>query len=186
MGTHKGQTQRKHQSGVFWICLVVVCLAVIFLTIHWSHADVPPSMGGYRLFRVVGNSMEPTFSNGSLLVVKSVEVTAIQSDDIITYHCPRSTVGLTTHRVDRITVMDTGCVQFNTRGDGNDVLDPLPVQACDVVGKVIWIVSIPTRDNHSLPPFSLLAGMLTVTGFILTSWKYYHEEDGHLNRHLIH
>ena len=142
------------------ICILMMLCTLIVITPRLANG-LPPSIFGYRAFTVVGRSMEPTFCEGSILIVKQVEPADIRSNDIITYFCDRSSVALTTHRVSRIEDLACGCPQFITKGDNNMVFDPDPVVSEALVGKVQWVVSGSPAATFAviLPELSLSAIM---------------------------
>ncbi|WP_177208736.1 signal peptidase I [Tindallia magadiensis] len=134
-----------------WIILMVICFSVLIYGLIESFSvqynDIPPSILGYRMYVVHGNSMEPTIMNGSLIIVKEKEVERIQIDEIITYLCHRSQEPCTTHRVVGIEKWINGSeseVGFVTMGDANRVKDPVLVQSCKVIGVVKHII----KPNH--------------------------------------
>lgn len=126
------------------ITLLVVVVVMTLFNLYQAQMELPPAIAGYRLFRVFGSSMEPTLSSGAILVVKEVPVESIKPADVITYHCTRSELAMTTHRVKNVEMIEGGCYQYTTRGDGNPVVDPVPIAGCDVVGKVMYVITPPT------------------------------------------
>ncbi len=133
------------------VMLVLMAIGSVLIFVMQAPFTMPPSLLGYRFFRVIGSSMEPTFSSGAVLMVKEIPVQRIQLNDVITYYCSRSDVALTTHRVKQVHEVGSGCVQFTTRGDGNPVNDPVLISGCEVVGKVMYVIK---------PSVILTAGLL--------------------------
>ncbi len=145
----------KYRTVTVCIC-VFMMLCILLVIIPGSQNGLPPSVFGYRAFSVVGRSMEPTFNDASILIVKQVKPVDIRTNDIITYYCDRSAVALTTHRVKRIDDLACGCSQFITKGDNNMVFDPEPVASEALVGKVQWVISgNPAAILPLLPELSL-------------------------------
>jgi signal peptidase I len=121
--------------------IIILCL-IAMLLICFFYSDpgrLPPSVLGFRFFFVTGSSMEPTYFAGDLLVVKQVDCSEIVPGDIITFFCPYSEYGTTTHRVKsvRCDQQEIEVFTFITQGDARRLQDPLPIEACDVVGKVV-------------------------------------------------
>ena len=132
---------RKHRSFVLMTLVTLLIFAAIFTFLCTN--ELPPSLFGYRLFRVTGYSMEPTFENGSFLLVKKVSPHIIQCGDVITYFCSRSDVGLTTHRVYAIQERSCDTMAFTTRGDNNSRIDPGITESSQLVGVVVAFVKPP-------------------------------------------
>lgn len=128
---------------------------------------------------VMGNSMEPTFYEGNLLLVRSVaDKDQIQVDEIIVFNNPaHPPPDRIVHRVVAKEDRD-GVLLFMTKGDNNQIEDPSPVPEDKVIGTVIdrihpvLAVYIRFIDN----PFSKVfaAGLLVVD--ILISWFYKKDE----------
>jgi signal peptidase I len=175
---------RTVKSGVTFM-MAVMMLALLVTFVPQKQMELPPSIGGYQFFRVVGHSMEPTFSDGSILVTYPVAPEYIQPSDIITYYCTRSQVALTTHRVKRVICHADGSIQFITRGDNNPVMDPLPVCDCEVVGKVMWVIAPPVNAVTFATTHILGNIQIFIAGaFLLMIWlrkqQQVHHEDQHL------
>lgn len=91
---------------------------------------------GYQFYNILTGSMEPAIPTGSVVVVKQVDPEEIQVNDVITFGSATGN-NLTTHRV--IEIYNTSDeIQFQTKGDANDVQDPLRVEAKYLIGKVIF------------------------------------------------
>ena len=114
--------------------LTIFIVYMLVFMLKGMNGDEPPTVLDHQIYIVQSNSMSPTFKTGSLLIIKKVDATAIRENDIITFRRNRDNVA-TTHRVMRI-LNDEG-LQFVTRGDANNVDDPLPVSAEDVSGIVV-------------------------------------------------
>lgn len=181
-------SQKKTRIAAKPLLLVMVCVLCGWLLIslqggiQWGW---PPQINGYRLYRVVGSSMEPTFASGALLVVQSVDPATIKPNTIITYRCARSIVAVTTHRVKTVEKLPAGGISFVTRGDGNPVADPYPVCECELIGVVRWVVAVP--GSPSLPPYlSHMAGLgMVMAGMYFI--RILHQHHGNqLKNHVMH
>ncbi|MDW7670324.1 MAG: signal peptidase I [Bacillota bacterium] len=173
------------QSGVIFLMAVII-LALLFTFIPQMQMEMPPSIAGYQFFRVVGHSMEPTFSNGSILVTRQTLPENIQPSDIITYQCTRSQVALTTHRVKKVIWNADGSLQFITRGDNNPVTDPIPVCDCDVVGKVVWVITTPVNAVTVATTHLLNNLQIFIAGaFLLLTWLRKQQQDHHEDQQLF-
>ena len=110
---------------------------------------------GYQVFNVVSGSMEPTYSVGDLLYVKSVDPDAVKVGDPITFVLNENLV-VATHRVVRI---DAENRHFYTKGDANETADAAPVHFNNLIG--IPTISIPklgyVSDFVQHPPGTYIA-----------------------------
>lgn len=119
------------------IVLVALSLLVIYMLVFMFKGiknKETPTIFNHQIYVVQSNSMSPTFKTGSLLIVKLVEKSEIKVSDIITYRRPNDSVA-TTHRVVKI-IEEDGERKFVTRGDANNMDDPVPVSESHVVGTV--------------------------------------------------
>lgn len=115
------------------ISYIVMLIVFIFMII-----SILSNIGlfGYKFYDILTGSMSPTIKPGSLIIVKEIDSNEIKEGDIITFK-GSSTSNLTTHRV--VEVIDkNNNIKFQTKGDANDVLDPMLVDEGLLVGKVIF------------------------------------------------
>jgi signal peptidase len=106
----------------YWLVLISLSLVAVFVA--FSAFNIP---GGFKLFTVQSGSMAPAIKTGSLVVVKSAPEYAV--GDVITF---KNAPAPTTHRIESI---EDGVI--TTKGDANDAPDSEPVNANQIVGKVI-------------------------------------------------
>lgn len=119
------------------IVLVALSLLIIYMLVFMFKgvkSNETPTILNHQIYVVRSGSMSPTFKTGSLLIVNLVEKDEIKVNDIITYRRPTDSVA-TTHRVVNI-IEEDGERKFVTRGDANNVDDPVPVAEAHVVGTV--------------------------------------------------
>ncbi|SMP39269.1 signal peptidase I [Anoxynatronum buryatiense] len=169
---------------LFALMVLLVSLCMLFLPVEF-HADRPPAVSGYQLYRVVGSSMEPTFASGAILIVQSVDPVAIKPNAIITYQCTRSAVKVTTHRVKSVENPPGGGVQFVTRGDGNPVIDPNPVCGCELIGVVRWVVAAP-KAPPILSHLNNMAGLALVMAGMYFIRILHQNHRNRLENHVMH
>ncbi len=74
------------------------------------------------LYVVISGSMEPTYERGDVLVVKRIDVDAIEKGDIIVFDSPFGGIPIV-HRVHDIKVEEDARF-FITKGDANPFPDP--------------------------------------------------------------
>lgn len=114
---------------ILMIALLVVVIVVFGISLKTGEQ---PSLFNYKMFIVQSNSMSPEFETGSLLFV-SMDIEELTIGDIITYKKEESKVS-TTHRI--VDIVDDGARLYITRGDANNIDDPLPVVKEDIIGRV--------------------------------------------------
>ena len=115
-------TIKKIWGIVSLVLVVLVVLAAIFL--------LGSRILGFRVFNIVSGSMEPEYSVGDLIYVKSVDPATIQVNDVITFLLNEDGV-VATHRVVRI---DAAKQHIYTKGDVNETEDMAPVHFKNVIG----------------------------------------------------
>ncbi len=118
---------------VFGSLLVVMAVLAFFLVQGKMHGGIP-SVAGYQMYVALSGSMNPAFDTGSLVFIRETDPTNIVAGDIITFKGADSDGMLTTHRVVEVNTNDG--LTFTTRGDANNVNDPMPVPAENLVGRV--------------------------------------------------
>lgn len=118
--------------------LVLVLIVVGTFVAKSGSGDTPITMGGYSVFTVLTGSMQKEIPQGSLIITKREDPSALQIGDTITYMANQTTV--VTHQIVGIieNYLDTGARAFETQGVMNDLPDKLPVPAVNVIGKVIF------------------------------------------------
>ncbi|UNC93470.1 signal peptidase I [Candidatus Contubernalis alkaliaceticus] len=118
---------------IFGSLLVVMAVLAFFLVQSKLQGGIP-SVAGYQMYVALSGSMNPAFDTGSLVFIRETDPTGIAAGDIITFRGADSDAMLTTHRV--VEVNNENGLTFTTRGDANNVNDPMPVPAERLVGRV--------------------------------------------------
>lgn len=114
------------------VTTVLVVLVVIFAIFLMGSRLV-----GLQVFHVISPSMEPTYSVGDLLYVKTVDPDSVKIGDPITFVLNEDLV-VATHRV---TAIDVQKREFTTKGDANSTEDAAPVHFNNLIG--VPVFSIP-------------------------------------------
>lgn len=140
-------------SNIIFIIFMIIMITLIINTGKARIAGTEPSILGHKFYIVEGGSMSPTIRVGSLIIVKELEPKEIEKGDIITFHGLGNS--LVTHRVLNV---ENNSSSFITKGDANGTEDALPVDADEIVGKVV--LSIPFIG-------SILAILNTKIGLLL-------------------
>ena len=118
-----------------WI-LLIVAMFITLLVFVGSKNNGVPNLFGTMFMSVQSPSMESTFKQGDMILVKKVDdLYTLQKDDVITFYTlVEGARIINTHRI--VEVKDENNVRsFVTRGDNNPVDDTLPVYSADIIGK---------------------------------------------------
>ena len=121
-------TQKLLRGGSLFACLLLIGF--------WFVALRPQSLGGPVTYLVIrGDSMEPTYQGGDLVIVTIAETYSV--GDVVAYRVPAGEIGaghLVIHRI----VGGDGETGFLLRGDNNPSADPWMPRSSDVAGAA-WI-----------------------------------------------
>lgn len=137
----KKSKSRKTKTIFGWIGFALSLALLVGLTVNallsLFVSGYYPTFGGYRLFSIVTDSMEPEIPTGSMIVGRVPEnEEEIGVGTVITYELRQggSTV-LITHRVIAVNVDEvTGTVSYTTQGDNAGGVDAVRPAFSDVVG----------------------------------------------------
>lgn len=114
------------------VSTVLVALIVVFAVFLMGSR-----LMGFQVFNVVSGSMEPKYSVGDLIYVKTVDPDSVKVGDPITFVLNEDLV-VATHTVIRI---DAENRHFYTKGEANDTPDAAPVHFNNLIG--VPVFSIP-------------------------------------------
>ena len=112
---------------------VLVVLVVIFAVFLMGSR-----LMGLQVFNVISGSMEPTYSVGDLLYVKTVDPDSVKVGDPITFVLNEDLV-VATHRVVKV---DRENRRFTTKGDANETEDAAPVHFNNLIGVPVFSVPL--------------------------------------------
>lgn len=117
---------KKIWSGFTTLLVILVVILAILL--------VGVRLAGFEVFSVLSGSMEPQYSTGDLLYVRSVDYTTLKTGDVITYMLSENTIA--THRIVEVLPddEDPSTVRYRTKGDANDNVDAGLVHYKNVIG----------------------------------------------------
>lgn len=115
------------------VTTVLVVLVVIFAVFLMGSR-----LMGLQVFNVISGSMEPTYSVGDLLYVKTVDPDSVKVGDPITFVLNEDLV-VATHRVVSI---DSENRQFTTKGDANGTEDAAPVHFNNLIGVPVFAIPL--------------------------------------------
>ncbi len=127
-------------ASISRFAMVLLIASVLLLTFFLAQSKMTgtePAIAGRKIYIVMSGSMEPALKVGSIVVVQALAAEEVEPGDIITFSSDHSP-SVTTHRVQRVDT-ENGLL-FYTKGDANEVQDPMPVRAHQLVGTVLFAV----------------------------------------------
>ncbi len=119
------------------VTAVILVFSVVFTALTLTSLNSEsglPNIGGYSLFSVQSDSMEPVFYTGDLLLVKEYRGEDLEPGDIISFRTiEQGQYIINTHRI--VNVEDIGgTVAYTTRGDNTPANDRSYVVKSEIVG----------------------------------------------------
>ena len=170
----------KVAGNVLFGVLLLFMAVLVFFLVQSKYSGEVPSIFGYRVYMVLSGSMNPTFDTGSVVFARPADPETILEGDIITFGGAGSDM-LTTHRV--VDIQNEDGLKFTTRGDANNVDNPNPVPAENVVGRVHG--SVPflgylmgfARTRQGLIFLVFIPGVLVILFELRNIFKYMREAD---------
>ncbi len=115
------------------VTTILVVLVVAFAILLMGSRLV-----GLQVFNVISGSMEPTYSVGDLLYVKTVDPDSVKVGDPITFVLNEDLV-VATHRV---VAVDAENRHFTTKGDANGTEDAAPVHFNNLIGVPVFAIPL--------------------------------------------
>lgn len=125
---------KKIKHKIFKIVLLSILFILFIINLILSFEENTHICGIY-VFNIISESMVPTLDVNDVVVVKKCKPTELQVGDIITYEIDGRTVS---HRIIQIT--KDANVLITTKGDNNEVQDPVPIKGDQVFGKMLFRV----------------------------------------------
>ncbi len=127
------QMPKKAKKLLDSVTTVLVALVVLFAVFLMGSRLV-----GLQVFHVISPSMEPTYSVGDLIYVKTVDPDSVKVGDPITFVLNEDLV-VATHRV---VAIDSENRQFTTKGDANKTADAAPVHFNNLIGVPVFAIPL--------------------------------------------
>lgn len=142
--------------NIFYYALVLLVLAILLVVILQRVSNNTISLGGFRIFKIVSESMVPKYELGDVLLAKTKDVEKISIGTDIIYRGDEGdfTDRIVTHQV--IDIEDiNGEYVFHTKGLANETEDPT-ISEDQILGVVIyksWIFSTIMKIMNNLYSF---------------------------------
>ena len=133
----KRKQNEKKLRKIIDIILIILIYNIVLVVISCMNKISPTNIFGYKAFVIITSSMEPTISEGDIVIVKEIKEENIKQGTIITFYKEGQYI---THRVIDIT-HEEDTTRFITKGDNNNIEDSEKAEFQDVEGEMI--VSIP-------------------------------------------
>ena len=156
-------------KGVIIFILSIILIMNLYIIIQAkSKPNSVPSIFGYKPFIVLSGSMETKIYVGDLVIVKEVDPSTLEVNDIIAFRDSENFV--TTHRIINVVNTNNGRC-FETKGDNNNVKDNDIVCPESVEGK--YDSKIPKIGNAILfiqQPLGFAVMMMSI--FIICIFIY--------------
>ena len=135
---------------------VVEACAIIFIIIFVSFVLIQRfsnnkfSIGGYRMFSVVSESMAPTYVVGDIILTKKVDSKDIKVGDDVSYLGTEGSFGdkVITHRI-ILADKENGEYVFQTKGINNPTPDPI-IKGSQIYGKVFYKPVLLSKMNKAI------------------------------------
>lgn len=166
MKTKRNAEKKKQNKGQILRRIVLIVTGLILgVNVYLANArgivgNQLPMPFGYGIANVLSGSMEPTFSRGTLLLVK--ETDEFQVGDIVVYQSGNELI------VHRITALNGK--QVTTQGDANNVADPVFSEE-EIKGVVIsWIPHLGTAVSLLRTPAGII--LILVIAFLLVEGSF--------------
>lgn len=120
---------------IFIVVIIYLCYFIVSAAYYKT-----PGVFGYRMLRVITDSMEPVFVGGDCIIIREMGEEEPKEGDIITFVSadPSLEGAYNTHRIyDIARDYTTGETVYFTKGDGNTWADEYTVSKDDIVGKYV-------------------------------------------------
>ena len=163
-----------------WILYIVLVLILIIIIVQKvSNNNI--SIGGFRMFMIVSESMKGEYDIGDILISKSVPANEINVGDNITYLGEKDSLKglIITHKVVEKDERDNE-VFFTTKGNANLVKDP-EISYSQVYGKVVYkfvlLSMLAKLMNNQLAYFIIFIIVAMIISIEVMSTMFHTEED---------
>ena len=126
----------------YWV-LVVFTVATLIIVLLQRTSNNSLSVGGFRIFNIVSESMMPVYAIGDVLLSKTTELKDIKVGDDVVYNGEKGSFAgkIVTHRVIKIDNKEGGELVFHTQGVANTEEDP-EVSGKQIMGVIVGKVPI--------------------------------------------
>lgn len=117
--------------NIIGTALILLGTAAIVFAIVMGLCVAVPRFAGFEPYAVVSGSMEPAIPVGSMAYVKACEPAYLEPGDIMGFFDRSGNVV-----IHRVVQNDTEAGEIVTKGDANEMPDPVPVSYQQAIGEV--------------------------------------------------
>lgn len=147
------------------VTIVILVFSVIFTALTLTSLNSEsglPNIGGYSLFSVQSDSMEPVFYKGDLLVIKEYRGEDLEAGDIISFRTiEHGQYIINTHRI--VENHQIGDIKtYTTRGDNTPANDQTDVVESEIVG----VYSYKSEQENGVDNGARVKGLGKVIDFV--------------------
>lgn len=166
------EENKKKKKRILRRLLLILAGLILGLNLYFINAgkilgNQLPMPFGYGMANVLSGSMEPTFSKGTLLLVKDTQ--NVQEGDIVVY---QSRDELIVHRI-----ISLSGDEVITQGDANNVADE-PFDRSQIKGKVIgWIPLLGNVAALLKKPIAVIIILILAFVLVESSFRSQREAD---------
>lgn len=130
-------------KAVRTVFIYVLAAVIIIAALMFAASNNPSkSLFGFRYYSVLTPSMEPAYSVGDMVFVKTGTADSIKVGDVITFNPSEYGDAYLTHRVVEVLpdYQGSGITCFRTKGDANDSEDSFLIDEDRVIGTVVFSI----------------------------------------------
>jgi signal peptidase len=159
--------------------LLVALLIIVIVSLLTSRVNGGvPKVLGHEILNVLSGSMEPAIKTGSIIAIQpNFPTDQLKAGDVITYKSIDNPEMKITHRIVEIETVG-GQLQFITKGDNNDAIDPIPIPENLVVGKYAGL-TVPymgqilsfVKTKTGIILFMIIPGILIILWQMVNVWR---------------
>lgn len=159
--------------------ILVISMLVVILTQRFTNNNL--SVGGFRVFTVVSESMKGEYDIGDILVSRTVPAAELKVGDNVTYYGKSGDMAglIVTHKI--IEVIPGGAeTHFITKGLANQVEDP-EIAYSQIYGKVIYKTRFLSFLSKKMYNTYIYYGLFVIVGIVVSleivSGKFAEEDE---------
>ena len=158
----------KKTLGVLWWGVLISLAALMFSIIGAKFRGEIPMIFGHSIMKIVSGSMETEIPEGSYILIKKVDPSEVEKNDVITFFSSDYAIyGLpNTHRVVEPPIIGDNGIEFVTRGDANPVNDKVTAKGEDLIGIYVKRLDGLTAFAKALEGGGMMVLMLVLEAFI--------------------
>ena len=179
------ELKRKIENNIFvkiikWLVYIVI-LMILFVIVVQKATNNNLSIGGFRMFVIISESMKGEYDIGDVLLSKKVSEDEINVGDNVTYLGKKSSLKdkIITHKVVGKEEVN-GKTYFTTKGLANVAEDP-EIEYSQIYGKVVYkfvfLTFLAKLMNNQLSYYVLFVAVALIISIEIASAMFSHDDD---------